>query len=351
VAHGDHNATGGDAVFSAVCTTPEEWIRDALLREYDLTGELRRLVAERDENFHLTTSEGREFLFKITHPAEDTAITAFHTGAFRHIAARDPALGIPHLIPNRDGNVEFRLEAPDTPPRIARLFTYLPGLPLFKATRTSALRRNLGAALAQLDLALAGYRCTVDGYRLAWDIQHASERRPLLAHIADPGRRKLAAHFLDAFEEFALPHFQHLRRQVIHNDFQPYNVLVKERDPESVSAIIDFGDMVEAPLIDELAVACAYHIDDASEPLLHAAEIAGAYHRVLPLQPAELDILFDLIATRLVLTVSITNWRAERQPENRDYILRNAPAAWRSLERFASLNRTEARRQLAAACS
>ena len=44
---------------------------------------------------------------------------------------------------------------------------------------------------------------------------------------------------------------------------------------------------------------------------------------MLPLQAAELDILFDLIATRMVLTVAITGWRAARYPENAAYILRN----------------------------
>ena len=58
---------------------------------------------------------------------------------------------------------------------------------------------------------------------------------------------------------------------------------------------------------------------------------------MLPLEDAEFEILFDLVATRMILTVLITSWRADIQPENREYILRNAPSAWAGLERFACL--------------
>jgi Ser/Thr protein kinase RdoA (MazF antagonist) len=78
--------------------------------------------------------------------------------------------------------------------------------------------------------------------------------------------------------------------------------------------------------------------------------LVAAYHRILPLAAEEVEVLFDLIATRLVLTAVITNWRVTVHPENRDYILRNAPAAWRGLERLASLRRDTARAILSRAC-
>ena len=78
--------------------------------------------------------------------------------------------------------------------------------------------------------------------------------------------------------------------------------------------------------------------------------MVSGFHAVLPLEPEEIDILFDLIATRMVLTVAISNWRASRYPENRDYILRNAPKAWAGLESLAQLSRAEAQAYLREAC-
>jgi Ser/Thr protein kinase RdoA (MazF antagonist) len=339
-----------DAVFAPVLASPPDLIAAFLRAEFALEGRLEKLAAERDENFLVTARDGRAFLLKITNAAEHPEVTRFHTTAFRHLAATDPDLPTPHLVATPDGALEVPFRAPGLPTRVARVLTYLPGLPLYRAPRSAAQRRHLGAVLARLDRALAGCACPLSDYELPWDLQHASRRRPLLAAIADPAARALATAILDAFERHAAPVLPTLRRQVIHNDAQPYNVLVDAADPDRVSGVIDFGDMVEAPLIDELAVACAYHVADAPAPLDFAADIVAGYHAVLPLEPAELDVLFELIAARLFLTVTITNWRAARQPENATYILRNAPGAWRALERFARLPRAQARRQLMEAC-
>ena len=69
-----------------------------------------------------------------------------------------------------------------------------------------------------------------------------------------------------------------------------------------------------------------------------------AYTAVLPLNDAELDLLFDLITARMVTTLSITSWRAARYPENAAYILRNAPAAKAGLAAFRAIGADAAAR-------
>ena len=135
-----------------------------------------------------------------------------------------------------------------------------------------------------------------------WDLQQASAVRTKLAHIGDLSRRALAERFLDTFEIEARPRLADLRAQVIHNDLNPHNVLVAA-DGNHLAGIIDFGDMVHAPLIADLAIAAAYQLAPAEHPLSAIADLVAGYDAVLPLHAAELDILFDLIATRMVLTV------------------------------------------------
>jgi Ser/Thr protein kinase RdoA (MazF antagonist) len=183
-----------------------------------------------------------------------------------------------------------------------------------------------------------------------WDLKHASSIRNLLIHIPDAAQRELAERILDNFETYVLPILPRLRAQVIHNDLNPNNVLVSGDDPNRIAGIIDFGDMVHAPLVNNLAVAAAYQPTSLDHPLAGAADLVTAYNAVLPLEPGEIDILFDLIATRMVLTVGISGWRATLYPENRDYILRNNSRAWAGLQRFALLSRAEAQAYLHRAC-
>ena len=160
------------------------------------------------------------------------------------------------------------------------------------------LRQNLGRLAARLDLALRGFFHPAAGHELMWDIKHASRARDLLVHIDHERKRALAQRCLDNFEAHALPLLPRLRAQVIHNDLNPHNVLVAPDASHRIAGIIDFGDMVHAPLINNLAVAAAYQLAPTGHPLETAAQMIAAYHEVLPLEPVELDILFDLIMTR-----------------------------------------------------
>ncbi len=317
---------------------------------YGLDAVASELKGERDRNFYLRTRDGGHYVLKVSNPAEGAQVTHFQTQALLHVENRDGTLPVPRVIRTREGRAEALLSRSGEEPRIVRILTYLQGEPLHRAPHSPAQRRNLGACLARLDRALQGFTHPGSGHELMWDLQHAGRVRGLLVHIADDARRALATRFLDAFEQHALPQMPILRAQIIHNDLNPHNVLVFPNAPDEIAGIIDFGDAVQAPLVNDLAVAAAYQMTKAGHPLEGPGHMVAGFHAVLPLEPEEIAVLFDLIATRMVLTVAISNWRAARYPENRDYILRNAPKAWAGLERLAQLSREEAQTYLRQAC-
>jgi Ser/Thr protein kinase RdoA (MazF antagonist) len=330
------------------CTIEEA--QEIARAHFGINATARLLTSERDQNFHLVTTDGDGYLLKITNSAENPAVTNLQTEALLHVAATNPALPIQRVIPALDGRYELTLTFEADAPCVVRLLSYVPGEPLHKTTRTPAQVRQLARCLAKLDVALRGFFHPAAGHELLWDLKHAARLRDLVEALPEPGRRSIASRFLDRFEEHALPVLPKLRAQVIHNDFNPHNVLVDPDDHERVTGIIDFGDIVHAPLVNDVAVAAAYQVPVEGAPLDAAAEFVAAYHAVAPLEPTEVDILFDLIAIRQVLTVSITEWRANRYPENRAYILRNNPRAWTGLESFSSIPRSDAQALLRRAC-
>ena len=120
-------------------------------------------------------------------------------------------------------------------------------------------------------------------------------------------------------------------------------MLVASDDTDRVTGIIDFGDIVHAPLVGEVATAAAFQMADAADPLAAVAEFVGAYHADLPLLAEEQEIVADLMATRHLITVLITEWRSRRYPENRAYIMRHNPASWDALRLMADLSPESAR--------
>lgn len=329
-----------------------EWVGRLALERYGIAGEMKPLTGERDRNYRLTSADsGARFMLKISHPAESALVADFQTQALLHIAATDPGLPVQRIVPTLDGAPSFICTPPtDGLQRVARLFTYLPGLPLPEAPRTPRQQLDVARTLARLDIALSGFDHPAGALELPWDIQRADSVRGLLAHIADDERRALADGALDRFVLEVKPVLHALPTQPIHNDFNIYNLLVDAHDTDRVAAILDFGDMVRAPTIDDLAVAAAYQIGTGDDPLQDIVPFVAAYHAVRPLSAAEVDVLFTLITARLVMVVAISGWRAARYPENAAYLLRNNPLSWARLQACERIGATAATVAFRAAC-
>ncbi|WP_146161915.1 phosphotransferase [Pseudogemmobacter blasticus] len=328
-----------DALGALLTLPPPELAPGALAplltRHWGLAGDLSPLTSERDLNHRLTTPQGR-FMVKLANPAEPEPMTGFQTGALLHVAARDPALPVPRLVPTRDGAPWVAL-----PQGRLRLLTWLEGAPLHAAPHGPAQRRAVGDALARLTAALADYAHPADDHILLWDIKQVPRLAPLLPSLADSDLRAEAAAFVADFETRISPALSRLPAQVCHADFNPHNLLVAPDDPTRVTGILDFGDMVRTPRICDLATAAAYQIDP-DQALESLSAFLSGYAARLPLTGPEVALLFDLITARMVTTLTIANWRAARYPENAPYILRNAPSARAGLAAFRRIDRAAA---------
>jgi Ser/Thr protein kinase RdoA (MazF antagonist) len=342
------------AVLSAAAApVPAAWAAALARERYGLDGVLSALTGERDANFLLRVEGAagvRKFMLKISHPVETPLVADFQTQALLHLAQVDPALPVQRLVHTLYGAPSFTERGPDGSIRVVRLFTYLEGMPMPQAPRSAAQRAAVARMLARLDIALAGLQHAAGSLELPWDIQRADRARGLLVHVADAERRALAERAFDGFLERAKPALAGLRRQPIHNDFNIYNLLVDPAAPDQVSGILDFGDMVEAPMIDDLAVAASYQLDEHGDALATIVAFAAAYHAVNPLQPAELDVLFDLIRARLAMVVAISGWRAARHPDNAEYLLRNNAVSWARLRACDAIAPAAAQAALHQAC-
>lgn len=335
---------------AAAAPVPADWAADRLATHWGLAGTLAPLSGERDANFRFDAADGTRWLFKASHPIEPPEVTDYQTQALAHLARTAPQLPVQRLRPTLAGELSVSATAPDGRRRVLRLISYLDGLPAPQAPRGAAQRDSVARTLARLDQALAGLRHPAERRQLPWDLQRADAMASLLDHVGDPQRRALARGALAGFAEAVRPRLAALPRQPIHNDFNLYNLLVDAQQPDRVSAVLDFGDMLAAPRVCDLAVAAAYQVEPGADALATVAAFAASYHDQAPLSAAELDLLWPLVLARLVMVVAISGWRAARQPEHADYLLRNNAISWQRLQACAPLDRTVVRAALAAAC-
>ena len=114
--------------------------------------------------------------------------------------------------------------------------------------------------------------------------------------------------------------------------------------------MIDFGDVIRSPRIIDPAIAVAYQCFGQEDLPGVAADVVGAYHQVMTLSGAEIELVPDLVMARLVQSLTIGCWRAELHPENRDYILADAEPAWQAMQRLDQIGTEAMGSAVAEAC-
>lgn len=320
----------------ALLTTPPPHVSPDMAKaaawvQFGWNAECAPMSGERDRNFLLSVP-GKQFrvTLKFINAAESEPETDLQVAVLRHLAASHAQVSTPVALTTLRGQAVFDVSTPSGSVR-ARAYSYLEGAPANLVSGTPELRFAIGRAAAELDVALAGFEHPAPSRIFLWDLMQLAHLRPLVRELPDDGQRGFIEEFLSAFEEEIEPSLAQLPLQVIHGDLSKSNLLVDPLDPTRLAGVLDFGDMVHAPAVADLAVAASYQMTDCADPIAALSEVVAGYESVRMLAPAERRHLLDLIIARLVQRIVITEWRAARFPENRNYILRSNPDARRLL--------------------
>ena len=298
---------------------PLEKVADVLAEQYGIEGDLTQFESERDQNVRVDAAE-RSYLFKVCNADEDPAVIDLQIQALRHLERVDPAVPVPRALPTATGAATGSVLSPDGMSHTVRLMSFLDGV--VAASRpefdTPTFRRNTGAMLARLDLALRGFFHSAARQDHPWDLSRVPRLLEYTRHIENESARREVVSILERVRDHTLSACATLRHQIIHQDAHTWNLVVDPGDPAEISGIIDFGDMVHGPLIIELAVA-AYlggRADPSPETLV---DIVAGYDAVVPLERGDVEVMFDLVLGRMAMTLTIAEARAALFPDEPAY--------------------------------
>ncbi len=318
----------------------EREARAILHLHYDLRARVRLLTGERDRNFEIEDDTGRKSVLKIYNASDDAEARAMQHGALGHIHARAPECPVPQVLPTRTGDEEA-LVRHQGKTVAAVVISRLPGESPASTDLTPALRHELGRVVGRLSLALADFHHPGAERMILWDMMNVASLRPLADLIDRPARRAAILTWIDHFSTVTHPATNALPRQAIHNDLSMSNLLVDPVLRQTVTGVIDFGDLVVAPRINDFAVAASYFIRPEGDLVQQIAEILCGAGPELRLLPEEVRLVPDLIRARLVTRILLSGWRARLFPENRDYILRSNLSAWEMWETLQGCDLTD----------
>jgi 4-aminobutyrate aminotransferase-like enzyme/Ser/Thr protein kinase RdoA (MazF antagonist) len=307
---------------------------------FALRGRARELTSERDQNF-LIDGDGERIVLKIANAGEDRAFLEAQHAVLRHLATRVDVT--PRVIPTERGDPFAELIDGDDRRHLVWAVNHLPGRLLARVSRRDdALHEDLGRKTGDITAGLAGFDHPAVHRDFYWDV--ASARAIVAAHRNAIGDGMLGAtvdKLTATFDEQVAPILDRLPRAVVHGDINDHNVLVEPRGPAPldgwrVSGIVDFGDMVYSYRVADLAIAIAYCMLDADDPLNVAAAVVRGFAERAPLDDAELSAVYPLAAMRLCASVCIAADQMHREPAN-EYLAVSQQPIRRTLPKLAQI--------------
>ena len=299
--------------------------------------EIKRLDGYDNKNYYITTPKN-DFIFKTY---KDSAILkdilASENETLLYLE-KEFNSQIPIPIAFRDESY-LKILNVDNEKVICRMLSFLKGNFLGDVKHTPALFESLGTFLAKLNIKLKDFtNYTIKSRQWEWDIQYLDLNRKYINDIPKAKDRNIVTYFFNQYEEVVRPLIPSLRKQVIHNDANEWNVLVADGE---ISGIIDFGDIAHSFLINELAIAITYACYDKENPLEWSVILIKAYHQLNPLEEKELKVLYYLIAARLCISVCNSAHSRKTDPNN-IYASVSEKSAWKMIYRWLAVSPVKA---------
>jgi 4-aminobutyrate aminotransferase-like enzyme/Ser/Thr protein kinase RdoA (MazF antagonist) len=302
---------------------------------YNISGVATPLHGEIDFNFRIKSTQ--QYILKISRPDEAEDYLDFQVAMHLFIGNRNPNFNFPRLIPNKEGKVVSEYKDADGNIRKVRLLSWIDGR-LWSSVNpiTPQLRYTLGQQCANFTSAMMGFEHPFANRIFDWDLNNAKWSFEK-TNLFEGDKLALIKYFQDQFLSIE-KNYRQLRKSLIHNDANDNNILVTtDLINAEVAALIDYGDAVHSQIINDLAVAIAYGVMNIADPLTAAMDIVKGFNEALPLQDNEIEMLYTLVAMRLVLSVTKSAQNKILEPEN-VYLQISDKHAWDLLLKWKAIH-------------
>lgn len=298
-----------------------ESIARILLELYGLKGDISPLVSFEDQNALIKTS-GETYVFKIANQKWTHEFLQMQTNVLGYLKERAPELVFPDIVKTFQGQSITYVDGFGI-----RLLTYLEGDLYTHTPKSPELYQDIGRFMGQFSAAMVNYSAEVEeGSDELWKLDNVMACKDYLSEVIDADAKDRIARLYDVYEEKILPKLSGLRKAVIHGDANEQNILVASDNPKKVSGLIDFGEMQWASQINDLAITLAYSLLGEEDIAMASEKIIEGYDNEFKLLKEEREILYYLMAMRLVTNITMTSYAARLFPENVYILIAQKPA-------------------------
>ncbi len=249
---------------------------DVLKKHYGIENAvLKKLEGYDSVNYQVSTYKGQQYVWKQYQYSPETYALLKAENRLILDMSSQLSFSFPVPVKGLDGKFIYCSDDKDGK-QLHRLLSFVKGKFFAEVDHTPELFVSFGRFLACMNKKMQGVRyAEIKARQLNWDLQHFTLNQKLIKYIEEPGKKKLIDYFFLQFRETVIPKIEDLRKSIIHSDANDWNVITNNG---KVTGIIDFGDTVYSPLVNEIAIAITYAILGKSDPVEWAGYIIKGYH-------------------------------------------------------------------------
>ncbi|MEY4904753.1 MAG: hypothetical protein RLZZ292_2568 [Bacteroidota bacterium] len=279
-----------------------------VFKHFGIIAKASNLVGYSDQNFYILAENKTEYVLKIMSTNASKRVLQVHNEVMTFLQHQVDGLSIPKVIPNLQGSKMIEVSDEQGNRFNLRLLSWVKGQLWENILPSLDLYEELGQKLGKMTQALQKFAppCLFPSPKgFHWETSSANWIEQALVHIKAEKDKKTIRYFLPSFTSQVQQNLSALRDGFIHNDANTFNIVVKEENKkQEVIGIIDFGLAMPSKIVCELAIACAYLAMKRPNPLEIIGAITKGFNTVFPLNVAEMNAIFPLMAQRIIISIT-----------------------------------------------
>ena len=291
---------------------------------------LKKLNSERDKNFLIKLNNLPSFVLKISNPEESKDLLLMQDFILDNLSKR---ISIKSFIPKKIHKTILTYSDLLGRSCYVRILHFVDGKMYALVKHNTSLEKSLGTMLGILSSELKNLNKPAAFRDFEWDPSNIMWLEKDLKLFN--GRKKdILLKNINEHNFFVQNNKKNLRYSLTHGDANNYNLVVKKN---KVVGLLDYGDMIYAPTINDLAIALSYALMNKNDLYSSLENIVKTYHNRFKINFDEIFSLMTLVKTRLSITVVMAEKQKKKFPQN-DYLSISKNDAWKLLCKLNDIN-------------
>ena len=306
-----------------------KWLKTnySFLRNKSFT--LNKLNSERDVNFTITLQNKKKYVLKISNPSEDLNILQYQDRLIKHLSTtKDLKKYIPNILHKK---IVKYLDKKNRE-CFVRILSYIDGRMYGDIKINSNIEKSLGNLIGMTSVQLKNFFDKNSYRKFIWDPSNIDWLYKEI-NLFNGNKKSILLNCYSEYKKLVKNNLKNLRYSITHSDPNNYNLVVKNN---KVNGLLDYGDSIYAPTINDLAICLSYALMNNNNIFSTLQNIISEYHKIYSINEDEINSLISLTKSRLMITVVMAKKQRIKYPANK-YLSISENDAWELLEKLEKI--------------